>query len=257
VDSTPAGDALAVRDCFIDRALKIRGVPHPAGQFAPAWLGHLARTAFLVTPGVGSFLGVTVPSLLRKLSCSTEARPVEMQGAVRGRIDWAATWKARHTGDPNPALFICREVERQYATPENELLRYVLEKLKAALGEVPPLLRGGACWPAGAASRPASIAPLLADLQDAAQRHLRHAALRKIKPPDSIAAQHLLRARSSKTAEYGEVAKMYRDYAELTIAIQDGSAIGKLREYRCVVLPASLAGPGRDLVEMAALTLMA
>ena len=254
MDSDIRGDGLAVRDRFIACAARAGGVAHPVGPADTTALTHLARTAFLLTPTVGSFLQVTVPALLRKLSCSTEAKPVEMQGAVRGRVDWAATWKARHTGDPNPALFICRQVERQYATPENALLRYVLETLKVALVEVPSVLRIGVCWSVRGVNQPAAIYPVLASLQDQTQKHLRHAALRKIELPDSITPQHLLRARSSKTEEYSDVANLYDLYIQLMAKIQNGAAVDMLKEY--VMLPASLAGPGENLVKLAALALM-
>ena len=254
MDNDIPADGLAVRDRFIAYVAKAGGATHPVALGDTIWLAHLARTAFLLTPTVGSFLQVTVPALLRMLSCSTEAKPVEMQGAICGRVDWAASWKARHTGDPNPALFVCRQVERQYATPENELLRYVLEKLKLALAEIPAVLRIGVCWSVRGVNQPASIYPVLANRQDLVQRHLRHAALRKIAPPDSITSQHLRRARSSKTEEYSDVANLYRDYTKLLTDIQNGSAVAMLKE--CVMLPASLAGPGEDLVKSAALGVM-
>lgn len=85
----------------------------------------LGRVQFLNSPEVGAFLDA-LPHLARRLANSSDQLEETSRGRLRGPIHWQRTFTARHsTGEGH--LFVTAPAFRVYQTPENELLRYVLD----------------------------------------------------------------------------------------------------------------------------------
>ena len=61
--------------------------------------------------------------------------------AVRGPVDWAATYRARYRQGGNPALFVVRPAERIFDTPENQVLLWFLQELRIRIEKVRPVER--------------------------------------------------------------------------------------------------------------------
>lgn len=90
----------------------------------------LKVTHFLLSPEVKELIEI-VPQLMRNLAHSTQKEIVEYNGIVKGRIDWNLTFKERYSrGYNDPSLFICRPASKMYDLPENQLLKFILWKIR-------------------------------------------------------------------------------------------------------------------------------
>ena len=163
--------------------------------------------------GLESFITQRLGRLVMQLARSTERQHAEYHGEVRGRILWTDTWKRRHSGDYDPALFVCREVRRRYDTPENQLIKYLIKALQGCLKAIPGSIRRGVCLlPGEAPAQRQTTAERLAYMDAALLRHSRVAALHEVSLPEQVTEQHLLRAETSRVDGYAEAAAIYRRY---------------------------------------------
>lgn len=108
--------------------------PEPFKEVLPSAMHKAARaTYFLLDTSeqydAETFITYTLGRLMRQLNHNTRQQPVVYQGRVRGRIMWPATFKAHYGQDYDPSRYVCREVRKQYDTPENQLLKYLIEQL--------------------------------------------------------------------------------------------------------------------------------
>lgn len=94
-------------------------------------LNHLKTAHFLLSKEVGELIE-ELPKLLRNLSHSTHKELVECRGIIRGRIDWNMTFKERFSqGCNDPSLFVCQPSTKMYDLPENQLLNFILWKIRS------------------------------------------------------------------------------------------------------------------------------
>jgi hypothetical protein len=158
----------------------------------------------------------TLRGLLQGLSRRTEQLQVEYQGRVRGRIAWPATYKARYGQDFDPSRYVCREVRHQYDTPENQLLKYLAERIDGCLKAVPAVLRSGVCYfSLSEVDRPRMTAVRLGDIEAAISQFRRNVYMREVTLPQEITDIHLVRARTAKMDEYRTVAEFYDRYQKV------------------------------------------
>lgn len=80
----------------------------------------------------------SLPEGLRR-PISSSLRPPVISQAVRGPVDWAATYRTRNQQGGNPALFVVRPAERIFNTPENQTLRWFLRTLRDHLEVIRPV----------------------------------------------------------------------------------------------------------------------
>lgn len=93
-------------------------------------LNHLKIVHFLLSKEVNELIE-ELPKLLRNLSHSTNKELVESRGIIRGRIDWNRTFKERYSqGFNDPSLFMCQPPTKMYDLPENQLLKFILWKIR-------------------------------------------------------------------------------------------------------------------------------
>lgn len=140
-----------------------------------------------------------LPEALRH-PVTSSLRPPAISQAVRGPVDWAATYRARYQQGGNPALFITRPAERIFNTPENQALLWLLRTLTDLIEAIRPveLDRSGVMRP-GESWWP-HVVQLGQDLAEA----LRPRWLSAVTPvrPSPLA---LNRLRSSRSAFYAEL----------------------------------------------------
>ena len=182
-----------------------------------------AATFFLLDAGredeAEEFAVYTLGRLVQSLNRRCEAQQVEHEGQVRGRIVWPATYKARYSQDYHPGRYVCREVQREYDTPENQLVRYVVERLAECLKGVPASLRAGFCYRAPVlAGPPQPAAARLENIGAALARLGRSPYLRQVTLPARITEVHLLRADTADLDEYRTVARFYHAYRRFVVA---------------------------------------
>lgn len=85
---------------------------------------------FLLSPEVEELVD-SLPQIMHNLAHSTRKEVIECRGAIRGRIDWNLTFKERYgRGYNDPSLFICKPPSKMYDLPENQLLKFVLWKIR-------------------------------------------------------------------------------------------------------------------------------
>ena len=140
-----------------------------------------------------------LPEALRRPGQSSLRPPVISQ-AVRGPVDWAATYRARYQQGGNPALFVTRPAERIFNTPENQALLWFLRTLTDRMEAIRPveldragvMRRGESWWP--------HVLELGRDLAEA-HRHRWLSAVTPVRPSPLT----LNRLRSSRSEFYAEL----------------------------------------------------
>lgn len=89
----------------------------------------LKSVHFLLSDEVRNFVKI-LPQLVRNLSHSTRKESEIMQGNIRGRINWAETFKERmNLGFDDKSLFVCNPPSKYYDLEENQLLKYLLKRI--------------------------------------------------------------------------------------------------------------------------------
>ncbi len=201
--------------------------------------------------------------LLDHLSRRTERVRTEQRGRVRGRIDWPATRRARYGGDYDPARFVCTEVHRQFDTPENQLLRFLLAQIRATAQTIPSELRAGHLILHSSEKlhgdalfrRPATVETMLRHAQ-------RNIYLRQVTLPEQVTVTHRHRANVVELNEYRKVLVLHEHIVRrldavgspaeqeyLRARLQPGAAVAGVR--RLVTANPSLGvgfGKSRELI---------
>ena len=173
------------------------------------------------TSGMDSedFITRVLERILHQFTCSTRREQVALQGRVKGKVLWPATLKSRYTDDYDPTRFVCREVHRHFDTPENQLLRYMVETIGHWIQAVPDVMRQGFCYSPGSGFHsPTTIAARLDKMEDYLIRLRRDRRLREVTVPATINEEHLLRSEVAKMEEYSLVAALYRQYKNTVIS---------------------------------------
>ncbi|MGK7956849.1 MAG: DUF2357 domain-containing protein [Crocosphaera sp.] len=155
----------------------------------------------------------TLPRLLEQIHHTTIRKNVEYQGKIRGQVLWPATYKARLSQDYNPNLYHCRQVQLYFNTPENQLLKYLIETLQRDLKIIPPFIRNGFCFIS--TPKQQNIIAIISSLQiieNTLKQALKNIYLRQVESLHHISSLHLQKAENSRIEDYGQVAKLYQNY---------------------------------------------
>lgn len=100
-------------------------------------LRKVINTHLAFTEPIIRFVDALPEALRRPISSSL--RPQVVTQAVRGPVDWAATYRTRYQQGGNPALFVVRPAERIFDTPENQALVWLLSELTKRIEAVRPV----------------------------------------------------------------------------------------------------------------------
>lgn len=147
-----------------------------------AW-SKLAQLGFLLDPAgeTERFVIESVPKWLGRIYPITDRRIEASRGRVRGKVDWPRTFRTRlQTQDPT--WFVGSAPERTFKTPATIVVRWLLEQVLRAIGDLGPrdlsIDRG---W----------VRPL-SKMHAATSEALRHAALRTtpVRRPEATERQH-------------------------------------------------------------------
>lgn len=230
----------------------LRAVVGTRGQ-----LGGVTAACFLLyrpsdkgDVSVHDFLFETVPILLQQLSRTTQRERVVMTGHTRGRVDWSSTYKARYSSDANPSVFVCLQSSRLFDRPENQFLKFLLQRIRDCLERVPFYLREWQAWgptlQAMNNGMPLHVGSYLATLAHHVRTYSSHVSLREVELPLSIESKHMLAARTSKNELYVSVADLF-DLYRTVIDIPDCSQWVKVVR-QTLPLPPNIGELGRVLV---------
>jgi Domain of unknown function (DUF2357) len=198
-----------------------------------------------------SFVTVTLERLLQRASRVSEPLRVECRGQVRGRVVWPATFKARYREDLDPSRYVCRQIQREYDTPENQLLKFMVERIYESLRAIPAAIRNGFSYfpvTAGAGLLPA--AERIERMESSVRNFHRHSRLRAVTAPSHITESHMLKAKMSHVEDYAEAADLYQSYARCFLRgdWRHASRIAK----RVLPLPAEPTMEGETWIELGA-----
>ena len=92
-------------------------------------LDTLKAIHFLLSDEVKNLVEI-IPTLMRNLSHSTRKETEEFKSQIKGRIDWNKTLKERMSqGFDDKSLFICQPPSKYYDLEENQLLKFLLNKI--------------------------------------------------------------------------------------------------------------------------------
>lgn len=194
--------------------------PHKSvWSFSPGFYQEAAMVYFLLdTRGdcpVETFITHTLSRLLQQLNRHTERHLVEYQGRVRGRIAWAATFKARYSQSGDPGRYVSQEVRHQYDTPQNQLLKFLVQRLTLGIHALPAVIRQGGCYILPETSENlvcTSIAARVVGMEMALRHFHRHAHLRDVTLLPAIDESHLIRTENLRNPDYADVVRIYRHY---------------------------------------------
>jgi hypothetical protein len=160
-----------------------------------------------------SFITTSLERLLQQLSHTTKRVNVEYKAKVRGQVIWPATYKARYSQDLDPTIYTCREVRHHYDTPENQLLKYLVDEIMLCTKAVPNVIRMGFCYfPASEQCRPLPITLKLQKIETLLRNCQHNIHLRHVTSVREISPFHLQRAENSRMEEYVTVVNMYRRF---------------------------------------------
>ncbi|MCA9935405.1 MAG: hypothetical protein KC415_15825 [Anaerolineales bacterium] len=196
-----------------------------------------------------TFVSDTLPLLLRQLQRTTRRERIAFQGQIRGRVDWPATTKARLQNEVNPALYVCRPPLRQDNTPENQLLKFLLEAIDRLIRDLSLDMQNAELWTAVSDTH-FPFSQRLAQITFHVRQALGHARLRPVETPEMVTARHLVKARASKTELYGLVAQLYDQYK---VVVVDGRWLDLLPIFgRTILLPDPAVPLGDTCIQLAA-----
>jgi hypothetical protein len=202
-----------------------------------------------------SFITTGLDNLVRELARSSVRSVVTDQRGLRGRVLWSATFAARADHGDSGATYVYYETRRQYDTPENQLLRFVVEQLYAGLKLIPPQLRSGQCYvPVGGMAERAPAAARLARIESALQRALFSVGLRATTLPARVEPHHILRAETARNEGYALASRVYKRYTELASPLGWRSALGRVGR-RMIILPSESSPEATAWFELAAIAL--
>jgi len=195
-------------------------------------LDHLAIVHFLLSEEVKKFVE-TVSTIFRRISHSTQREVIVNKGFVRGRIDWNRTLKERYSKGYDPTIFVCSPPARIYNLPENQLLKFILVKIRRLIEETKALPKveeknirldelrtedGKEKW-----------TDRISWIKFHVNRALKHAYLREVDIPDQVNARMLRRAKTARNKDYEKVADGYSLHNQI-IQKMDRDMLKKLVE---------------------------
>jgi hypothetical protein len=177
------------------------------------------RAAYWALDGTGPMaaLYANLPRLVAQLDRRTTRRRVDAP-TIRGRLDWAATIRARAESGSDASL-VSRVVERSHDLLENQLLLFVVVRALEAIDRIPPRVRDGLLQePMAGALAIGSVRERVDTLRGILRDPRLHARLAKVALPAKIDARWTSAAKASDVREYSFVVTAYDAWAKLVAA---------------------------------------
>jgi hypothetical protein len=171
---------------------------------------QLAGVTVAVCDEAASLLA-DAPTLVRSLSTSMASVSIRTRGEVRGPVLWSETMSARAATAGDTDLFVCKSPQRDYDTPENQVLVRALKSIVDA---------GNAVELVGAHEYDDNTLRLARDRAREARRYLDHPALARVSR-EHLKARTLKRAKNGKKGHRYENAFRMLDRASEPLNVSD------------------------------------
>lgn len=196
---------------IVDRA--VLELAFKVADINPEYRRDFARTHFLICKKVRSFLG-QLEAMRYQFSRSTWSQEEIAVGAIRGPINWGKTMSARMAvGDPDYPLFVTRPRQRTFDTPENQLLTFLLRRLRDLLEEVDT--SGPVPVPEADTLRADSLLSYLTWAEQEVRATLSTAQLRSVRVPAEVDARLLENTAASRDELYSGLVQIYDLYVQM------------------------------------------
>jgi hypothetical protein len=92
-------------------------------------LQKLSNIYFILDEEVEEFINITAPSILKRLSKTSQTEHKVLRGNVKGKINWSKTISERNASGGDPSIFVCSQRSSVFDLPENRLLLYLLRRI--------------------------------------------------------------------------------------------------------------------------------
>jgi hypothetical protein len=256
-------DDAAVMRRFIGLAMASPGPP-AWDQLDPALVRSIRSTYFLLdTHAAGGIDAETVATrvldrLMLQLRRTTERQQVSRRGQIAGRIVWPATLKARYGEEHDPTRYVSQRVRSDFDTTENQLVRYLIERLMACVRAVPAVIRAGASfYPAQALDAEAeprarmSTAARLGRIEAALTMVRRDPRVRSVTLVHEVDGRHFANAEMADLQEYRAVAAMVRQYQAVVLETAWAAHVAAIGR-RMLLLPGTVGADGEPWLRLGA-----
>lgn len=185
---------------------------------------------------VDYFVQQTLKRIFAQLMHKTRQYKVESQGSIRGCIHWPLTLKSRYSEVRESPVYICRRVQHYFDTPENQLLKYLIDCIVRSIQLIPTCIRTGFCHlPSAQSSSWQTITTRLTAIESLINLYQQNIQLRNITLPKLIDSSYIVKTENTDSEAYLQVTKLYQRYQSVVISGQRESIkdIGR----RILVLP--------------------
>ncbi len=188
-------------------------------------LEYLKKIHFLLKIHDYKFIE-TVQRILKRISHSTQQEIISSTTGIRGRIDWNLTLKKRFVEGNNPALFVFRQTEKVYDLPENQLLKFLVVKIKQICDQL-----GDIDSKKFEEEEYRNWTEIISDLKFQINQINKHIYLRNITLPKRTTSKMLVKCSRSRNILYKKILESFYLYNNLIIN-QDISTIKEFVEKR-------------------------
>ena len=156
----------------------------------------VGKIYLLLNESTQQFINRDVPRVLRGLTHVASRREAVTRGGLRGRVQWSTTLRAQSSGRLDGSQFVVHDPHRTANRPENQLLKYALERLASVLVDTASSVGSGAL--------PSTLRESATLVQDA----LREPRLRDVERPRRVTPQMRRLAHRHKDSAYGAAADL-------------------------------------------------
>ena len=172
----------------------------------------LSTIHFLLSDEVKTFVEA-LPRIFRRLSHSAQKETIVNRTFVRGKIDWQQTIKERCCQGYNPTIFVCRPHSRIFNLPENQLLKFVLTKIKRLIEETShlPYIEGKNFDVQDVRTWEDKLSWLMLQVN----KGLRNVHLKEVDLPQQVNDRMLRRAETARNKDYEAIANCCSIYGEI------------------------------------------
>lgn len=194
-------------------------------------LNTLKAIHFLLSDEVKNLIEI-LPILMRNLSHSTRKETEEFKGQIKGRVDWNQTLKSRYAeGFDDKSLFICQPPSKYYDLEENQLLKFLLNKIISLKINFVDFITLSAFD----IEKIDSIdwQEKVSNIYQMAKKTLKKVYFNDITTIKTVKSKHLRKTYKNRNQLYHRVAKAYILYEDLFIA-EDENVLRDLVENRLI-----------------------
>ena len=184
----------------------------------------LKKLHFLISNEVEDFVKI-LPLLIRNLSHSTSKEEIETHGNIIGQINWSQTFKQRmSTGLKDKSLFVCNTNRKLYDLPENQLLKFLLNKINKFIKDM------NITYHDNLKEEVINYQEYINNIHIVTGKIIKNVHLKNVELPKHIDAKTLRKTRKSHNNLYEYVVSVYELYEKLFIINDDNVLLDLLNK---------------------------